>query len=193
MKHFRTSVVFLLAAIVILGGAYPLLMTGVGALFFPAQASGSLVRVGPARGGNVIGSRLIGQRFTGPEYFHPRPSVVDYNTMPSGASNLGYTSRELKTEYEKRKAEWEKENGTTTVPQTMVWASGSGLDPDISPRAAELQVPRVAAARGLDAMGEAALMALVEKSIAGPQLGFLGEPRVNVLELNLAVDKAFPR
>jgi K+-transporting ATPase ATPase C chain len=188
MKHFRTSVLVLLASTVVLGGVYPLLMTGIGALFFPAKASGSLVR----SDGTVKGSELIGQDFTGPRYFHPRPSAAGYDASSSGAGNQGYTSRELKDAYDRRKADWEKANGTTEVPAEMMYASGSGLDPDIGPEAAELQVPRIAAARGLADAQEAALMALVKKMIAGPQLGFLGEPRVNVLELNMALDGEFP-
>ena len=184
MRHFRTSLLVLLASTVVLGGVYPLLVTGIGALFFPAKASGSLVR----SAGAVKGSELIGQDFTGPRYFHPRPSAVGYDASSSGASNQGWTSRDLKDAYDKRKADWEKANGTTEIPMEMMYASGSGLDPDISPEAAELQVPRVAAARGLDASREAALMALVKSMEKGLQLGFLGEPRVNVLELNMAVD-----
>jgi K+-transporting ATPase ATPase C chain len=186
MRHFRTSLLALLFFTVVLGGIYPLLMTGVGALFFPRKASGSLI----VADGRVTGSRLIGQDFTSAAYFHPRPSAVGYDASSSGASNQGYTSRDLKKAYDERRGHWQKENGTTEAPMEMLFASGSGLDPDISPRAAELQVPRVAEARGIS---DAALLALVKGFEKEPQLGFMGEPRVNVLELNLALDKAFPK
>ncbi len=189
MKHLRTSILFLAASTVVLGGVYPLLMTGIGALFFPAQTSGSLVR----SAGQVKGSALIAQDFSGPGYFHPRPSAADYAAVPSGAGNQGSTSKDLKDTYDRNKAGWEIENNTTVIPMEMMYASGSGLDPDISPVAAELQAPRVAAARGLAGAQASALMALVKSMETGPQLGFLGEPRVNVLELNMAVDRVFPR
>jgi K+-transporting ATPase ATPase C chain len=189
MKHLRTSLGVLLVSTVVLGGLYPLLMTGVGALVFPAQVSGSLV----TSGGKTVGSELIGQDFTSEYYFHSRPSAVGYQTLPSGAGNQGYTSKDLKAEFGMRKTEWEKNNATAEAPAEMLFASGSGLDPDISPRAAELQVPRVAAARGLDTTGQAALLSLVKSLEKAPQLGFLGESRVNVLDLNLALDREFPR
>jgi K+-transporting ATPase ATPase C chain len=189
MKHFRTSLVVLLFSTLVLGGIYPLLMTGVGALFFPKKSSGSLI----VTDGRVKGSELIGQSFSRKIYFHPRPSAVSYDASSSGASNKGYTSKDLKQAYDERKAEWQKANGTTEAPMDMLFASGSGLDPDISPQAAELQIPRVAAARGLSKEKEAALLALVKSFEADPQLSFLGEPRVNVLELNLALDREFSR
>lgn len=188
MKNLRISILVLLASTVVLGGVYPLLMTGIGALLFPAGTSGSLV----GSGAQVKGSALIAQDFTGPGYFHPRPSAADFATVPSGAGNQGRTSRALRDAYDRNKAEWEKENRTTVIPTEMMYASGSGLDPDISPLAAELQAPRVAAARGLAGAQASALMTLVKSMEIGPQLGFLGEPRVNVLELNMAVDKVFP-
>jgi K+-transporting ATPase ATPase C chain len=189
MKHFLTSIIVLVVLTVITGGLYPLLMTGVGAVIFPQKAQGSLL----VRDGKVVGSRLIGQDFAGDAYFHPRPSAVKYDAASSGASNMGYTSMELKKEYEQRKADWKKANGGTEPPMDMLFASGSGLDPDISPQAAELQVPRVAAARHLAAQKDGDIMALVRRFERQPQLGFLGEPRVNVLELNVALDREFPK
>jgi K+-transporting ATPase ATPase C chain len=189
MKHVRTAIVATLFWTVVLGGAYPLLMYGVGAAFFPHQAQGSLVQ----KDGKTVGSSLIGQAFAADTYFHSRPSTIGYDSSNSGASNFGWTSADLKKAYEAAKADWEKANATTTVPPDMVFASGSGLDPHISPQAAELQVQRVAAARHLTAENAAKLLALVRQREEQPQLGFLGEPRVNVLQLNLAVDAAFPQ
>jgi K+-transporting ATPase ATPase C chain len=189
MKHLRTSILVLISFTIVTGGLYPLLMTGIGALAFPGKTGGSLI----VKEGKVVGSELIGQDFSSDRYFHPRPSAVNYDASSSGASNWSYTSGDLKRAYEKRKAEWRKENKTDETPIEMLFASGSGLDPQISPRAAELQVPRVAAARGIPAAGTQGLLALVRRFEEGPQFGFLGEPRVNVLELNLAVDRAFPK
>ncbi len=189
MKHFRTSLIALAVSTVVLGGVYPLLMTGIGALFFPKRVSGSLI----VESGRVKGSELIGQDFSSNFYFHPRPSSVSYDASSSGASNQGYTNKDLRQAFDKRKAEWQKANETAEAPIDMLFSSGSGLDPDISPRAAELQVPRVAAARGLPKAKEADLLALVRSFEKKPQLGFLGEPRVDVLELNLALDRRFPK
>ena len=132
---------------VAVGGIYPLFMYGVGALVFPGQAQGSLL----TRDGKVVGSALIGQDFSSDVYFHPRPSSIKYDASSSGASNWGWTSADLKKAYTQNKADWQKANGNAEPPQDMVFASGSGLDPHISPQAAELQVPRVAAARHLAA------------------------------------------
>jgi K+-transporting ATPase ATPase C chain len=189
MKHVRTAIVATIFWTVVLGGAYPLLMWGVGAAFFPGQAQGSLVQ----RDGKTVGSVLIGQVFAADKYFQSRPSAIGYDPTSSGASNFGWTSAALKKAYDAAKADWEKGNATTIVPPDMVFASGSGLDPHISPPAAELQVPRVATARHLTADNTAKLLALVRQHEEQPQLGFLGEPRVNVLQLNLAVDAAFPQ
>jgi potassium-transporting ATPase KdpC subunit len=194
MKHLRTSLAVLLFLTVVLGGLYPLLVTGIGALAFPRLAGGSLVM----RDGRTVGSRLIGQEFTDARYFHPRPSAGAYGARPSGASNLGPTSRALKQAYDQRRADWQQANPAADgasggfPPMEMLFASGSGLDPDISPLAAEQQVPRVAAARRLSAAQADALLAMVRGREVGPQVGFLGEPRVNVLELNLDLDRRFP-
>jgi potassium-transporting ATPase KdpC subunit len=187
MKPVRTGIIVFAFWTVVAGGIYPLLMTGVGALFFPRAAQGSLVH----RDGAVVGSRLLAQDFQGDGYFHPRPSAVGYNPAGSGASNQGYTSAQLRKDVAQRAADWEKANATDEIPMEMLSASGSGVDPDISPRAAELQAPRVAAARHLSGADTGRLLALVRSSVEPPQLGFLGQERVNVLSLNLAVDAAF--
>jgi potassium-transporting ATPase KdpC subunit len=189
MKPVRTAVITTIFWTVVVGGMYPLLMFGVGAVFFPAQAKGSLI----VKDGKIIGSALIGQDFSTDAYFHSRPSSIKYDASNSGASNWGWTSSDLKKAYTQNKADWQKTNGNAEPPQDMVFASGSGLDPHISPRAAELQVSRVAAARRLTAEASQKLLALVQSCEEAPQLGFLGEPRVNVLELNLALDRQFPR
>lgn len=187
MKHIRTAIVVTVFWTVILGGAYPLLMTGIGALFFPEKTRGSLI----VKDGKTIGSSLIGQDFQSALYFHPRPSAISYDASSSGASNWGWTSADLKKAYTARKSGWQKAFGPGEPPMDMLFASGSGLDPHISPAAAEMQAPAVAAARRLSPDQTAKLLALVRRHEEGPQLGFLGEPRVNVLSLNLGVDAAF--
>lgn len=169
----------------LLGLGYPLLVTGIAHLLFPHQAEGSLL----VENGRVVGSTLIGQEFTGPGFFHGRPSATTppYNGAASGASNLGPLDPRLRQQVAERAAAVRRENGLAPdapVPADLVTASGSGLDPDISPEAALLQVPRVARARHLP---EAQVRKVVEEHVVGPQFGFLGEPRVNVLELNLAL------
>jgi K+-transporting ATPase ATPase C chain len=188
MKPIRSAILMTVFWTIAVGGIYPLFMYGVGALFFPHQAQGSLV----SKGGKIVGSELIGQDFSSHRYFHPRPSAINYDPSSSGASNKGWTSAELKKAFDERLDAWKKANGGTEPPQDMLYASGSGLDPHISPAAAELQVPRVAVARRLSADATAKLMDLVKSHEERPQLGFLGEPRVNVLDLNLALDAAFP-
>jgi len=189
MKHVRTGIVVLLFWTVVAGGLYPALVTGIGAVFFPAKARGSIV----VHEGRLAGSELIAQDFASSAYFHPRPSAVNYDASASGASNFGYTSRAMKDAYEQRKIGWQRENGASEAPMDMLFASGSGLDPHISPAAAELQVARVAAARRIPRAEVPRLLALVRRFEEGPQFGFLGEPRVNVLMLNLALDREFPR
>jgi len=189
VKHLRTSIVVTIFWTVVVGGLYPLLMYGVGAVFFPRQAGGSLI---VTAAGATVGSSLVGQDFENGIYFHPRPSAIGYDASNSGASNLGWTSADLKKAYDQRKADWQKANGPGDPPMDMLFASGSGLDPHVSPEAAELQVPRVAAARHLTAEQGKALLQLVRAHEEEPQLGFLGEPRVNILLLNLAVDEQFP-
>jgi potassium-transporting ATPase KdpC subunit len=181
VKHFRTSLAVLVFWTLVAGGVYPLLVWGLGAAIFPHRAAGSLV----SRDGAVVGSALIGQDFSAAGYFHPRPSAITYDASSSGASNQGYTSKGLKAAFDARRAAWDRENGPAGAPMDMLFASGSGLDPHISPQAAEGQAARVAAARGVPAEK---VLTIVRRHEEGPQAGFLGEPRVNVLSLNLALD-----
>jgi K+-transporting ATPase ATPase C chain len=177
---------------VLTGLVYPLAITGVAQLAFRRAANGSLLD----RGGKPVGSELLAQKFESPRYFWPRPSAGDYATAPSGASNFGPTSAALQSNVVARARAFLAANPPPTpakpgadlclVPADMVFASGSGLDPHISPEAAHAQVKRVAAARGLDPKHVAAL---AERFIEPPQFGILGEPRVNVLRLNLTLDE----
>jgi K+-transporting ATPase ATPase C chain len=189
MKPIRTAIVVFVFWTIVVGGIYPLLMTGVGAALFPRKTQGSLV----ARDGKVVGSSLLAQDFQSDVYFHPRPSAAKYDPTNSGASNWGWTSSDLKKAYDQHKSDWQKSYGPGDPPMDMVFASGSGLDPHISPASAEIQAKSVAAARHLDAEKTSQLLALVRSFEEGPQLGFLGEPRVNVLALNVALDKEFPK
>ncbi|QGP93912.1 Potassium-transporting ATPase KdpC subunit [Neomoorella glycerini] len=173
------------------GIVYPLVTTGLARVLFPHQASGSLV----LQGGQVIGSALIGQKFTGPRYFHGRPSAAGedgYDAVSSGGSNLGPTNKKLLKTVKERLAAIRAENDLspdTPVPSDLVTASASGLDPDITPQAAYLQVPRVARARNLP---EDKVRLLVDRNITGRQFGIWGEPRVNVLKLNVELDNLSP-
>lgn len=183
------AVRYTLITTVLLGIVYPLLITGIAQLTMRNKADGQLI----VRNGQVIGSAIIGQNFTGPSYFHPRLSAAGngYDATNSGGSNLGPASQALVSRVDASVADWHKIDPAAKgpVPIGLVTASASGLDPDISPEDAEYQVPMVAAARHLP---EATVRALVQAHIQGRQLGFLGEPRVNVLELNLALDAPGP-
>lgn len=183
VSALRPAVVMTLLFALLLGIAYPLALTGAGQLLFPDQANGSLVR----ENGKIVGSTVVGQAFTSDRYFHTRPSAAGegYDGLASSGSNLGPTSLALATRVKEDVAAAQAEVPGTPVPVDMVTASGSGLDPDITPANAYRQVDRVARARGLDS---AALRRLVEKSIERPLLGFLGEPRVNVFKLNRRLD-----
>ncbi len=186
-KNLLVAVRFTLVTTVICGILYPLAVTGLAQLLFPGRASGQLIE----RDGTVIGSRIIGQEFSGPAYFHSRPSAAGtgYDPLDSGGSNLGPTNRALIERVEADARKLHAENPGAPVPSDLVTASGSGLDPDISPAGALFQAPMVARARGVS---EQAIIELIHKHTRGRQFGFLGEPRVNVLELNLALDRRYP-
>ncbi len=187
LKELRPAILITIVLTVLTGIAYPLAMTGIAQTLFHHQADGSLI----VRDGKVIGSEIIGQNFTKPEYFHPRPSQNMYDGANSGGSNLGPTNPALADRLNKDAAAFRKENPDFTgpIPADAITTSGSGLDPDISPANAAAQTARVAKARGV---APAAVESLVAANTQGRDLGFLGEPRVNVLKLNLALDSSFP-
>lgn len=184
-QHLRTAVLITLVTTALFGLVYPLAVTGLAQVLFPAQSNGGMITVN----GKLVGSRLIGQPFSGSEYFHPRPSAAGNGYDPvspsGGASNLGPTNRQLVERVEGDVKKLHAENPGAPIPVDLVTTSGSGLDPEISPAAAEFQIPRVALKRR---MAEQELRSLVAKHTVGRQFGMLGEPRVNVLELNLELD-----
>jgi potassium-transporting ATPase KdpC subunit len=195
LNEIRPAIMLLIALTLITGLAYPLAMTGIAVTLFPKNAQGSLIE----RDGKIVGSALIGQEFKSERYFHGRPSVTTgpdpadpaksvvqpYNAANSMGSNLGPTNKALATRVEEEVNRLKQENPNMPVPIDLVTTTGSGLDPDISPEAAFFQVPRIAKARGLS---EERLRQLIEAQIEPRVLGVLGEPRVNVLLLNLALD-----
>jgi K+-transporting ATPase ATPase C chain len=182
-KNFVIAVLMTMATTVLLGVVYPLVVTGIALIIFPHKANGQLIE----RDGQVVGSRIIGQAFTGATYFHSRQSAAGngYDAANSGGTNLGPTNQKLIDRVRQDAASLHAENPGTSIPIDLVTTSASGLDPHISPASAEFQAPRVARARGMN-LDE--VRQLVAKHTAGRQLGFLGEPRVNVLELNLDLD-----
>lgn len=189
-KLILPSLRMLLILTVLTGVLYPVLLTLIAQAAFPRRANGSLI----GDNGKIIGSSLIAQKFQSGRYFHSRPSAIDDNPLPSGATNLGPTSKTLKDSVDSRRHAFIRENGLpedTPVPVEMLSASGSGIDPHISPEAAMLQVNRVARARGFDEKQIVLLVRLVQQHTEGLQFGFLGEPRVNVLMLNIALDGLF--
>ena len=197
LREIRPAIVLVIALTLITGLVYPLVMTGIAGVLFPSQAQGSLVEVD----GKVVGSSLIGQQFTDDKYFHGRPSATTapdpndatktvsapYNAANSGGSNLGPTNKALVDRVKADVDKLKQENPSAAVPIDLVTTTGSGLDPDISPAAALFQVPRVAKARN---MSEDQVRQLVDNHVDGRFLGLLGEPRVNVLALNMALDAA---
>jgi K+-transporting ATPase ATPase C chain len=186
-KNLTTAVLMTIATTILLGIVYPLVVTGIAQVIFPKQANGRLIE----KDGKVVGSRILGQAFSGPGYFHSRPSAAGtgYDAANSSPSNLGPTNKKLLDRVQQDVTRIQAENPSKPIPIDMVTSSASGLDPDISPAAAEFQVPRVAKERGI---GEEQVRQLVTKHTLGRQLGFLGEPRVNVLELNLGLDADHP-
>jgi potassium-transporting ATPase KdpC subunit len=188
LKVFVTSIKVLLIFTFITFFVYHLVITGIAQIFFKDKANGSLI----IKDKKVIGSALIGQKFNSDKYFWSRPSAIDYNPMPSGGSNLGPTSKILKEQVVQRNNEFKEKNflsGNTLVPAEMLFASASGVDPDISPGAAYLQVERICWARNFNNYQKKKLINLMEEKTELPVFGFLGEERINVLELNIELDK----
>ena len=186
-KNILTAILMTVVTTILLGIIYPLVITGIAKVVFPHQANGSLIK----KDGVIVGSRLIGQPFSSPGYFHSRPSAAGngYDATNSGGSNLGPTNQKLVDRVTADVAKLQAENPGQPVPVNLVTTSASGLDPDISPAAADFQVPRIARERN---MSQDDVRQLVGEHTQGRQLGFLGEARVNVLELNLALDQAHP-
>jgi len=189
MKNVITAILMTIVTTVIFGLVYPLVVTGLAQVIFPDQANGQLIK---SADGTVIGSRIIGQPFVSPGYFHSRPSAAGpsgYDATASGGSNLGPTNQKLIDRVKADAAKLQADNPGKPVPVDIVTTSGSGLDPHISPAAAEFQVQRVARERSIS---DQDVRTLVARHTEGRQFGFLGEPRVNVLELNLELDFNYP-
>jgi K+-transporting ATPase ATPase C chain len=187
-KTFLISFLMIFFMSIITGIIYPLLITGISHVFFHDKAEGSLVM----RDGIIVGSELIGQQFTSPAYFHSRPSAVNYQTFPSGASNLSWSDKRLQDLVTSRKETFLKENSlpdTTVVPMEMLFASASGIDPHISPRAALLQVNRISLERNFSEQQKQNLVLLISNLDEKPQFSLFGEERINVFLLNLELDK----
>ena len=188
LQHIRPAIVSIVLFTLILGLAYPLAMTGVAGLLFPAQAGGSLVKDGA---GHLIGSSLIAQGFAKPQYLHPRPSAAGngYDPLNSGGSNLGPLDKKLIDRVKGDAAAIAKSEGAASIPADAVTTSASGLDPDVSPANARMQAARIAAARGVAAP---VVQAVIDSNTTAPLLGFIGAPAVHVLAVNRALDARFP-
>ena len=188
-RELKRGILFTLVTMLLLGGGYHVVLWGIGRVVFPAQAEGSLIR---RADGSIVGSRLIAQKFTRPEYFQSRPSGVDYNAASTGGTNYGPSNPDHLKAVRERLDVITKQEGVSAgqVPSEMVTASGAGLDPHIPPAAAEIQAQRVATARGVtvDQVRE-----LIRAHTEPPTFGFLGRARINVLELNLALDETFKK
>jgi K+-transporting ATPase ATPase C chain len=188
MRIIIIALRLILVMMVLTGILYPLVVTGIAQVVFPNKANGSMRVVDE----KIIGSELIGQKFVSERYFWSRPSAIDYNPIPSGATNFGPTSATLQDIIQQRRAEFCSANwisSKSNVPVDMIFASASGVDPHISPEAARLQIDRIAQARSLTREQKAKLTVLVEHCIEGPQLKIFGDPRVNVFRLNIALDE----
>ena len=186
-KNIITSILFLLIMTIFTGLIYPLVMTGISQVILPHQSNGSMI----VSGDTLVGSELIGQSFTSGKYFKGRPSAIGYNPMPSGATNLGPTSKTLADSINARRIAFINENGlpeNTVVPQEMLTSSASGVDPNISVEGAKLQISRIIKARGWDESYRMKIEDLINRLIERPQFGILGETRINLLKLNLELD-----
>ncbi len=187
-KQILITIKYFVIITILTGVIYPLFISLASLVLFPGKASGSFIE----KGGKIIGSKLIGQKFESDKYFWPRPSAIDYNPMPSGGSNLGPTSEKLKHAFLERKKNFADKNfvsDASLVPNEMFFASGSGVDPHISPESAKLQVERIAKSRGFNNEQSKKVIALIDSLTQYPQFGFLGNSVVNVLLLNLQLDK----
>jgi potassium-transporting ATPase KdpC subunit len=187
-KNLITSILMTLVTTLLFGVAFPLIVTGLAQILFPKQANGQLI----THNGQIVGSRLIGQSFSSPAYFHSRPSNAGtgYDAANSGGSNLGPTNQSLIARVQSDADRLQAENPSAPIPMDLLTSSASGLDPHISPDAAEFQVPRIAKERGAS---EDAIRQVIRQHTQSRQFGVLGEPRVNVLELNLALDEILPK
>lgn len=185
LHHLLSALRIFLALTLLTGILYPLAVTAIAHTLFLYRAGGSLVQID----GQVIGSELLAQKFSTARYFWPRPSAADYATVPSGASNLAWSSAQLKKVVAERRANLNGADGTQPVPAELIFASGSGLDPHISPAAAFYQMDRVATARGFDGEQRRRLQNLIAQHTEQPLWGFLGQSRVNVLRLNIELDR----
>jgi K+-transporting ATPase ATPase C chain len=187
-KIIITSIKFLLLMTIVTGIVYPFFIFGIAKIFFPVKSNGSLIEVNQM----IIGSELIAQKFDSSIYFQSRPSAIDYQPMPSGASNFGPTSRKLKDISDSLRKAYLKKNmlsENTKIPSDAIFSSGSGIDPHISPENAMLQIDRISKNRGFDDKRKNELKNLIDRLAEKPQFGFLGESRINVLFLNLELDK----